>query len=129
MGFENHLPFTIHHLLLSVFAPWPPAFSSAFTLTSSSWPPFALAHASFVNRIRTGATRHRRLSIENLAAINPNLHADLAKRRFRFCQAVVDVRSQRVQRKLPLQVPLTARNLSSVQTATHFHFDPLRAEA
>src|SRR5688572_479523 len=128
MGFENHLPFTIHHLLLSVFAPWPSAFSSAFTLASSAWPAFALAHASFVNRIRAGATRHRRLSIQNLAAINPNLHADLAKRRFRFCQTVINVRSQRVQRKLPLQMPLTARDLSSVQTATDFYFDSLRAE-
>src|SRR5688500_7915029 len=114
--------------ILLVFAPWPPAFSSAFTLASSSWPPFALAHTSFVNRIRTGATRHRRLGIQNLAAINPNLHADLAKRRFRFCQTVIDVRSQRVQGKLPLQMPLTARDLSTVQTATDFHLDPLRAE-
>src|SRR5215208_5046359 len=46
----------------------------------------------------------------------------------RFSKTVIDVGAQSVQRKPSLQVPLTASDLSAVQTATHLYFDPLRSK-
>src|SRR5690349_15041724 len=120
-------------ILLSVFllvlaATWSTTVRSAFAFASRARASLAFPGARLVDRIGTGATSHRRFRIENLAAINPNLHTDLAKRRLRFRETVIDIRAQSVQRKLSLQVPLTASDLSAVQTATDFDLDSLRAK-
>src|SRR4051812_27268557 len=47
----------------------------------------------------------------------------------RLREAVVNVGAQSVQRQTPLQVPLGARNLGSVETARDPHLDSLPAEA
>src|SRR5688572_5918097 len=83
----------------------------------------------FVYRIRTGATRHRRLRIQNLAAINPNFDPNDAERGVRFSKSVINIRTQSVQRKLTLQVPLAARDFRAVQSATDFDLDSLRPKA
>src|SRR6185369_2528177 len=54
---------------------------------------------------------------------------DLAKRRLRFSETVIDISAQRVQRKLSLQMPLTASDFSAIQTTTDLHLDPLRAKS
>src|SRR5689334_474870 len=102
---------------------------SAFAFAARTRTAFALTCACFVDRIRSGATCHRGLRIENLAAIDPNLHADLSERRLRFGKTVIDVGTQSVQRKLSLQVPLTPRDFSTVQTTTDLRLDSLRAKS
>src|SRR5688572_4541566 len=100
------------------------------SFSARTWPGATFARARrFVYRIRAGAARHRRLRIQNLAAINPNFHADDAKRCVRFSKSVINIRTQSVQGKLALQVPLTPRDFRAVQTATDFDFDSLRAKA
>jgi hypothetical protein len=47
----------------------------------------------------------------------------------RFRSSVIDVRAQRVQRKLALQIPFAARNFGAVQAARYAHLDALAAEA
>src|SRR5215813_12650954 len=66
---------------------------------------------------------------QNVAAIDPNLHADHAVGRARFREAVLDVGAQRMQRQTALQVPLRARDFVSVQPARAAHLDALAAEA
>src|ERR1041384_2776392 len=114
--------------VLLVVAARSPAVRSTFAFASRARASFTFAGARLVDRIRTGAARHRRLWLENLPAIDPNLDSDLAKRRWRFRKTVIDISAQRVQRKLSLQVPLTARDLSAIQTTTNFDLDPLRAK-
>src|SRR5215216_1586167 len=111
---------------LLVFCSWPSSVRSAFAFASSARATLTLAGTRLVDRIRTCAASHRGLGIENLATINPNLHADLAKRRLCFGETVIDVGAQRVKRKLPLQVPLTASDFSPIQTTTDLDFDSLR---
>ena len=65
---------------------------------------------------------------EALALVEPHLHADLPVGRARLGEAVVDVRAQRLQRQLPVQIPLGARDLGAVQPARHAHLDAARAE-
>src|SRR5215475_9610460 len=69
------------------------------------------------------ALRHQPLSF-----VEPHLDADLAVRRVRFGEAVVDVSAQRLERQLPVQVPLRARDLSTVQPARHTHLDSAGAK-
>src|ERR1044072_7387054 len=102
---------------------------SAFAFATRARATLALACASLIDRIRTGATRHRGLRIENLAAIDPNLHANLSKRRLRFGETVVDISAQSVQRTLSMQMSLAARDFSAVQAATDFDLDSLRAKS
>src|ERR1044072_2872954 len=82
---------------------------SAFAFATRTRATLALACASLVDRIRAGATRHRGFRVEDLAAIDPNLHANLSKRRPRFRETVIDISAQSVEGKLSLQVPLAAR--------------------
>src|SRR5262249_22993116 len=63
-----------------------------------------------------------------LSAINPNLDADDAERRVGFGKSVINIRTQSVQRKLSLQVPLAARDFSTVQTAADLHLNSLSAK-
>src|SRR5437870_267650 len=64
-----------------------------------------------------------------LALVEPHLDPDLAVGRARFGEAVVDVGAQRLQRQLPVQIPLGARDLGAVETAGDADLDPARAEA
>src|SRR5262245_53487858 len=73
-----------------------------------------------------GLVRARRVL---LALVDPALHADLAEVGARLAEAVVDVRAQRVQRQLAVQVPLGARDLGAVQPARDADLDALGAEA
>src|SRR6185503_10362098 len=117
--------------VLSVLPTRPSAIrpAAAFTLTTSAWPALALAHARFVNWVRSGAARHGCLSIKNLTSVNPDLHTNLTKRGARFSQTVIDVCPKRVQRQLPLKMPLAAGNLGAIQTAADFHLDSLGAKS
>src|SRR6188508_77507 len=69
-------------------------------------------------------TRHQPLTL-----VEPHLHADLAVGRAGFREPVVDVRAQRLQRQLAVQIPLGARDLGAVQAARHAHLDAAGAEA
>src|SRR4051812_7419145 len=67
---------------------------------------------------RSGSHCRRRLTLllaEDLAFVNPSLHADHAICGPRFAESVIDIRTQGVQRQPPLQIPLRARNLVPVQ--------------
>src|SRR5204863_6788252 len=64
-----------------------------------------------------------------LAFVEPDLDADAAVGGERLREAVVDVGAQRLQRQLPVQVPLGARDLGAVQTPRDAHLDAARAEA
>src|SRR5262249_32167519 len=68
------------------------------------------------------------LLLQNLAAIDPRLDPDHTVGRVGFRETVIDVGPQRVQRKLALQVPLTARDFGAVQSARNSHLDALAAE-
>src|SRR5436190_23872459 len=58
-----------------------------------------------------------------LALVEPHLHPDLPVGRARLGKAVVDVGAQRLERQLPVQVPLGAGDLGTVQAARHAHLD------
>src|SRR5687768_9191433 len=81
-----------------------------------------------VDGVGLRAARHRRLRVENLAAVNPALDADHAVGRVRLGEAVVDVGAQRVQGEPALQVPLGAGDLRAVQAARDLDLDALPAE-
>src|SRR5690349_11034733 len=66
---------------------------------------------------------------EPLALVEPHLHADLSVGGVGFREAVVNVRAQRLQRQLAVQVPLRARDFRAVQAARDAHLDAARAEA
>src|SRR4051812_21339256 len=63
-----------------------------------------------------------------LTLVEPHLHADLAVGRARFGKAVVDVGAQRLQRQLPVQIPLRSRDFGAVEAAGDAHLDAARAE-
>ena len=65
---------------------------------------------------------------QNLALINPALHADHAVSGVGFTESVIDIGAQRVQRKLPLQIPFRPRDFSAVQAPRHANFNSLAAE-
>src|SRR5882672_3339938 len=115
---------------LPVFPARPSAIGAAcaFTLATSARTTLSLTHARLVNRIRSGTSGHRRFGVKNFTPVDPNLHANLTKRRARFCQPVIDVGPERMQRKLPLKMPLAAGDFSAIQTSTDFHLDSLRAK-
>src|SRR5919205_812692 len=115
--------------VLLVFRSRSASVGSTFTFAAGTRATLALTCARLIDRIGTGATRHRGLRIENLAAIDPNLHTNLPKRRLRFGETVVDISAQSVEGKLSLQVPLTACDFSAVQTTTDLDLVDLRALA
>src|SRR5437764_2082083 len=55
-----------------------------------------------VDRVGLRAARHGRLRVENLAAVNPDLHSDGPEGRARLGEAVVNVCAQSVQREATL---------------------------
>ncbi len=85
--------------------------------------------------IRTLAAARLRLRIirppapfQNFALIQPALDPDHAIRGVRFGKSVIDIGAQRMQRQLPLQIPLRARDLRAIQPARHAHLDAPAAE-
>src|SRR3954447_12590398 len=85
------------------------------------------------------ADRHRRLADdlvvghrlvgEDVALVEPHLHADTTRRRPRLAEPVVDVGAQRVQRHPTLAVPLGAAHLGTAEAARALHLDAERAGA
>src|ERR1051325_11020207 len=114
--------------LLLFFSPRPSTFRCAFALASSARPAFAFTDARFIDRIRAGTTGHRCFWIHDFAAINPNLHSDLAKRRLCLSQTIIDICAQSVQRQLSLKMPFATRDFSTIQSTTDLDFNPLRAK-
>src|SRR5262249_2281620 len=81
-------------------------------------------------RLRLGEQAAAALrEVENLALVQPGFDTDYAVGGVRFREAVIDIGTQGVQRKLPLQIPFAARDFGAVQPARHAHLDPLAAEA
>src|SRR3954447_12420358 len=66
---------------------------------------------------------------EPLALVQPDLHANLAVGGVCLGKAVIDVRAQRLERQLPVEVPLGTRDLGAVQPAGDPYFDAAGAEA
>src|SRR2546425_7673546 len=64
-----------------------------------------------------------------LALVDPYLHADLPVGRAGLAEPVIDVGAQRVQRQLPLQVPLGARDLGAAQPPRDADLHALGPEA
>src|SRR5947207_9847713 len=58
------------------------------------------------------ALRHQAFSL-----VQPDLDADLPVRRVRFREAVIDVRTQRLQRQLPVQVPFGDRKSTRLNSS------------
>src|SRR5262249_36514757 len=75
------------------------------------------------------ASRFRRRGAEHLALEDPHLDADRSVRRVRGRQAVVDVRTQRVQRHAPVAIPLAPRDLTAAQPARARDPDAVGAQA
>src|SRR6202034_1370453 len=65
--------------------------------------------------------------LRGLAAVDPHLDADPAKRGPRLIEAVVDVGAQRVQRHPALAVELGARHFGAAEPTRALHPDPLGA--
>src|SRR5436190_1993952 len=82
------------------------------------------ARCAFPVFLFTTALRH-----EALALVEPHLDADLPVRRVGFREAVVDVRAQRLQRQLAVEIPLGSRDFAAVEAARHAHLDAAGAEA
>src|ERR1700691_3031124 len=66
---------------------------------------------------------------ENLAFINPALHADHAVSGTRFCETVVDIGAQCVQRQAPLQIPFRTRDFVAIQPSAYANFDSFATKA
>src|SRR5215207_7341639 len=77
--------------------------------------------------IRAG--RHRRgrfaLATDDVALVNPHLHADAAEGRLGLVQPVIDVGAQRVQRHPTLAVELRTAHLGAAEAARALHADAL----
>src|SRR5205085_2381766 len=63
---------------------------------------------------------------EDVALVDPHLHADATERRAGLAEPVVDVGPQRVQRHATLAVPLAAGHLRAAQAPGALHADALR---
>src|SRR5207244_3380995 len=68
----------------------------------------------------------RRLVGEDVALVDPDLHADAPERRARLRLAVVDVGPQGVQRHPAFAVPLLAAHLGAAEASAALHPDALR---
>src|SRR6185312_10685631 len=88
-------------------------------------PPFGARSAS---RLRLVAQAFARTTRKDFSLVDPALHANNAISGMGFAKTVINIGAQRVQRKLPLQVPFRTRDLSAVQAARHAYFDSLAAE-
>src|SRR5436309_3530514 len=61
--------------------------------------------------------------------VEPDLDSDLSVSRVRLGEAVIDVGAERLQRQLPVEIPLGPRDFGAVQPAGDTHLDTARAEA
>src|SRR6516162_6967965 len=95
-------------------------------LRSCTLADWALALRRF--RRRRGCRLRLRVVRHHFALENPHLDPDDAVGRLRLGEAVVDVRTQRVQRHAALAVPLGARDLDPVQPPRAHDLDALRTE-
>src|SRR5471032_2946561 len=84
--------------------------------------------ARFAARLRLGEQSAALGEVQNLALVQPGLNPDHAVSSVRFGKTVVDIRAQRVQRKLALQIPFAARDFGAVETAGNPHLNALAAE-
>src|SRR5262245_6151231 len=64
---------------------------------------------------------------QDVALVDPDLHADASERRTCLGEAVVDVGPQCVQRHATLAVPLLAAHLGAAEATRALHANPLRA--
>src|SRR3954471_4890072 len=80
---------------------------------------FADGHRGLLGDLVLG----RGLVGEDLALVDPDLHADAPERGARLGLAVVDVGPQRVQRHPTLAVPLLATHLGAAEATTALHAD------
>ena len=64
---------------------------------------------------------------QDLALVDPHLHADATKRGARLGEPVVDVGAQRVQRHPSLAVALAPAHLGAAEATAALHLDALRA--
>src|SRR5690606_23211077 len=76
-----------------------------------------------------GGLLGRELLGGDVALVDPDLHADAAEGGAGLVEAVVDVRTEGVQRHAPLAVELVAAHLGAAEAAGDGHSDALRAGA
>src|SRR5690606_12754391 len=89
---------------------------------------FLLAGPSGLRARRLGGFLLRFAEVENLAAEDPNLHADHAVRGARLGKPVIDIGTEGMQGHAPLAVPLRPRDLGAVQAPGDLHLHALGAE-
>jgi hypothetical protein len=65
------------------------------------------------------------LAWQNITLINPHLDANKPKGRMSFCQPIVNISAQCMQRNFPLYFFLRARNFCSTQATTDNDLDAL----
>ena len=80
-------------------------------------------------RLRLIAQSASLSSRQNFALVHPTLDADHAIGGVRLAESEIDVRAQRVQRKLTLQIPFRARDFRAVQPSGNPNFNSLASEA
>src|SRR6185312_4308680 len=66
---------------------------------------------------------------QNLAFVDPGLHADHSVRGPSFAESIFNIGAQRVQRQPALQIPFRARDFVSVQAARNSNLDAFASEA
>src|SRR5690606_34225837 len=115
---RNYSLFTINYSLPSVVATRAAISAAGTTL-----------YLYLVHRIGRSSACHRSFRIEDLTAVDPDLHTDDAERRQCFGESVIHIRTQRVQRQPPFQRPFGTRDLSSVQASRDHYLDALWTEA
>jgi len=102
----------IEHLPLA-----PSDVSDQLSVSFTSPAPITIAAARFL------------AGLVDVTLVNPNLYADDAIGRKSLGETIVDIRSQCMQGELPVQVPLRARDLSTVKSAAAANLNPLRSES
>src|SRR5699024_7338973 len=75
--------------------------------------------------LRCRVRRDLPAAADDVALVDPHLHADAAEGRLGLEEAVVDVRAQRVQRHPAFAVELRARHFGAAETARALHADAL----
>src|SRR5699024_7654933 len=78
----------------------------------------ALVFASFLTRLSL-------YCLENFSSVNPDFNADFAVSGVCFCETIVDVSTQCLQRNGSFMVMLASSDFSSAQTAGNLNFDTL----
>ena len=81
--------------------------------------------------IATRFAIHRQIALatrQNLALIQPRLHANHTISRVRFRKAIIDIGPQRMQRQLTLQIPFRTRDFRAIQTARNPNLNSLASK-